>query len=137
MGWSLLEIRAESFEKSRNNGGPHYISAGAEFQGRSMMEPTMRVRPATPVDSAAIADIYNQGIEDRTATNHIKECTIFATTDQHPPHLGGGPRIAPASAVASLDTSRLEFGVDGSGSSITIGMMGGGKLSRQCGIDRR
>lgn len=29
---------------------------------------TMRVRPATPADSAAIAAIYNQGIEDRTAT---------------------------------------------------------------------
>jgi phosphinothricin acetyltransferase len=33
-----------------------------------MMEPKMQVRPATPADSTAIADIYNQGIEDRTAT---------------------------------------------------------------------
>lgn len=29
---------------------------------------TMQVRPATPADSGAIAGIYNQGIEDRTAT---------------------------------------------------------------------
>jgi len=28
----------------------------------------MQVRPATPADAAAIADIYNQGIEDRVAT---------------------------------------------------------------------
>src|SRR5262245_54858902 len=28
----------------------------------------MHIRPATPADSAAIAHIYNQGIEDRTAT---------------------------------------------------------------------
>jgi phosphinothricin acetyltransferase len=33
-----------------------------------MMEPKMQIRPATLADSAAIADIYNQGIEDRTAT---------------------------------------------------------------------
>jgi L-amino acid N-acyltransferase YncA len=28
----------------------------------------MRTRPATPADAAAIAEIYNQGIEDRIAT---------------------------------------------------------------------
>ena len=28
----------------------------------------MQVRPATPADAAAIAEIYNQGIEDRVAT---------------------------------------------------------------------
>jgi L-amino acid N-acyltransferase YncA len=28
----------------------------------------MRTRPATPADAAAIAEIYNQGIEDRVAT---------------------------------------------------------------------
>jgi L-amino acid N-acyltransferase YncA len=33
-----------------------------------MMEPLMRARPATTADAAAMADIYNQGIEDRVAT---------------------------------------------------------------------
>jgi phosphinothricin acetyltransferase len=32
------------------------------------MDSTIRARPATPHDAAAIAHIYNQGIEDRVAT---------------------------------------------------------------------
>ena len=37
----------------------------------------MQVRPATPNDTAAIASIYNQGIEDRVATFE----TLFRTAE--------------------------------------------------------
>lgn len=40
----------------------------------------MRVRPAMFADSAAIADIYNQGIEDRTATFETRPRTAEDVT---------------------------------------------------------
>lgn len=51
----------------RRRGGPPGAEAAA-WMRLSLARSVVRIRPARPADAAAIARIYNQGIEDRIAT---------------------------------------------------------------------
>ena len=94
-----------------------------------------RVRPATPPDAAAIALIYNQGIEDRLATleteprtpeerrqwlnartpRHpviVAETTEPETASVRPPTLQGG-LAGPATTITSVRPPTLQGGLAG------------------------